>query len=235
MTSPRYALYHAPEPGSPLAEQAVLWLGRDAETAEAREHPAVPGLDAGRIARLTASPRFYGFHGTLKAPFALAPGTTPDDLVAAVDRFAVDRAPFTIPPLTVAALGGFLALVPSAPSPALEDLAAACVQTFDGFRAPPAPDEVARRQAAGLTAAQAALLDRWGYPYVLGEFRFHMTLTGRIDDPAERAAVADALTHLFAPLLGAPEPVTGVAVFHQPDRTQPFRVIHRARFGESQA
>ena len=31
-----------------------------------------------------------------------------------------------------------------------------------------------------LTPAQEALLMRWGSPYVMDEFRFHMTLTGRL-------------------------------------------------------
>ncbi|MQX37758.1 DUF1045 domain-containing protein [Roseospira navarrensis] len=227
----RYAIYHAPLPGSALDDRAAAWLGRDAETGTARARPDVPGVAAARAEALTESPRFYGFHGTLKAPFALAAGTTADDLLAAVDGFAADRAAVSLPPLRVAGLGPFLALVPTAPCPALDELAAACVQTFDPFRAPPDAAELARRRAAGLTAAQTILLERWGYPYVMDAFRFHMTLTGPIADADERGVVAEGLSGLFAPVLGAPEPVTGLCVFHQPDRTTPFRLIHRAPFG----
>jgi len=229
--SGRFAVYHAPLAESALADLAGRWLGRDVRSGAPLEPPSVPGLDPARIRHLTESPRFYGFHGTLKAPFALANGTTPDALIAAVDHFATDRAAFAIPPLQVASLGGFLALVPSGPAPDLAALAAACVEHLDPFRAQASEAEVAKRRAAGLTPTQQALLDRWGYPYVMEAFRFHMTLTGQIADAGEHAAVAATLAGLFAPVLGAPEPVTGLAVFHQPDRKTPFRLIHRAPFG----
>jgi hypothetical protein len=34
--------------------------------------------------------------------------------------------------------------------------------------------------AAGLNQSQVANLDRWGYPYLFADFRFHMTLTGKV-------------------------------------------------------
>ena len=34
---------------------------------------------------------------------------------------------------------------------------------------------------SGLTDRQEALLTQWGYPYVMEEFRFHITLTGALD------------------------------------------------------
>jgi hypothetical protein len=45
-----------------------------------------------------------------------------------------------------------------------------------------------RRLAQPLTARQIGHLDRWGYPYVFEDFRFHMTLTARL--PAARATEA---------------------------------------------
>jgi putative phosphonate metabolism protein len=229
----RFAVYHAPPEGTPLADLAARWLGRDAATGAPLARPALPGLEPARAEVLTESPRFYGFHGTLKAPFALAGGATAGDLIAAVDRFAAGRCAFDIPPLRVRALGAFVALMPSAPAPALDDLAAACVRAFESLRAPPDAAELARRRAAGLTPAQQGNLERWGYPYVMDDFRFHMTLTGRIADDAERAAVAEGLAALFAPVLAGPESVAGLAVFHQPDRRSPFRLVHRAPFGQS--
>lgn len=230
MSTSRYALYYAPPEGSALEDLARRWLGRDAVTGAPVLRVKSPGLKPARAEALTESPRFYGFHGTLKAPFALAEGCTADDLLAAVDAFAATRAPFTLPPLVVAPLGGFIALVPSASSPALDDLAQACVQVFDAFRAPPTEDHLARRHAAGLTAGQQAMLDRWGYPYVMDEFRFHLTLTGRIKDDGERAAAIETLRYVFGPVLGAPVPVVDLAVFHQPDRETPFRLVRRAPF-----
>lgn len=232
MTSPdhaRYAIYAAPPSGSALADLGNRWLGRDVVTGAALDRPPLPdGLTAQGADALTAGPRHYGFHGTLKAPFALRAGTTRDDLIAAVDRFAERRTPILVPSLTVASLGRFVALVPSAPCEALNSLAADCVESFDGFRAPPAAEDLARRRAAGLTATQQALLDRWGYPYVMEDFRFHMTLTGPIDDADTRTRVTRALRDLFSPVTSAPVAIESLAVFHQPNRTTPFRLYHRA-------
>jgi hypothetical protein len=44
---------------------------------------------------------------------------------------------------------------------------------------------------------QRNYLDRWGYPYVMEEFRFHMTLTGRLDSTC-RWGVVDMLRARFA-------------------------------------
>src|SRR5262249_30663264 len=48
-----------------------------------------------------------------------------------------------------------------------------------------------QRLSAGLSERQIENLDRWGYPYVFEDFRFHLTLTGPID--AERRASILAL------------------------------------------
>ncbi len=227
--SARYAVYFAPPPGSALAEFGAVWLGRDCADGTARAQPAVDGLSPTRLAEITTSPRHYGFHGTLKPPFALADGCCEADLLAAVAAFAAARAGFDAPPLRVAALSGFTALVLSAPCPAMRDLAADCVRDLDRFRAPAGAAELARRRAAGLSPRQDALLRAWGYPYVMDEFRFHMTLTERLP-AADRAVVMAALAPLAAPVTEAPLQVDGIAVFHQPDRESPFNLLRRFPF-----
>ena len=194
--------------------------------------PTLPGLESAEAETITESPRFYGFHGTLKAPFALATGVDRAGLTAAARRLAARRERFDLPPLKVAALGKFIALVPAAPCPALDALAAACVRELDGLRAPAAPEEAARRKAAGLSRREAELLDLWGYPFVLDAFRFHMTLTGRIDDDSRRAHLVAALSDLFAPVTLRPGPLDALSVFHQPDRSTPFRIIERVPLAE---
>lgn len=179
-----------------------------------------------RLSAITADPRHYGFHGTLKPPLTLAAGTTADDLLAAVEEFARRHRAFSLDAVELARLEGFIALVPGRPSPELDSLAAACVREFDRFRAPADSAEIAKRRAVGLTPRQNELLRQWGYPYVLDQFRFHLTLTGRLDE-AVRGAVWPALARLTAPLCAAPVPVRDVAVFHQPDRASPFRVLAR--------
>ena len=91
-----------------------------------------------------------------------------------------------IPQLSLARLDGFFALVPGAEAADLYALADDVVTGFDGFRAPATEAEIARRNPAALTSRQRELLDAWGYPYVLDEFRFHLTLTDRIPASGSR-------------------------------------------------
>jgi putative phosphonate metabolism protein len=227
----RYAIYFAPVAGSDLARFGDDWLGRDVETGASLEQPTLNGFDAVRLRELTEAPRQYGFHGTLKPPFRLADGCDAGDLRRALAGFAAQRSAFEIEALTIEAIGDFIALVPEEPSPTLSNLADLCVTEFDRYRAPPDARELARRHAAGLTPRQAELLAHWGYPYVLDEFRFHLTLTGPMADAAERARVARLLGPLIAPLLLQPLPVQEVCLFHQPDCATPFQLIQRFPFG----
>ncbi|HSK41509.1 MAG TPA: DUF1045 domain-containing protein, partial [Arenibaculum sp.] len=229
LMAPRYAVYFAPPAGGALWRCGSAWLGRDAGTGRSPARPAVAGFAPGRLDELTAEPRRYGFHGTLKPPMALAPGRSEADLLTACAGFAASRTAFEAPPQRLAALGGFLALVPSAPSPELDALAADCVRAFDALRAPPAADELARRRASVLSERQHRYLREWGYPYVMEEFRFHMTLTGRLD-AADREPLKAALERLAAPLATEPLPVDAIALFVQHERGAPFRILARFPF-----
>lgn len=222
-TMQRYAIYYAPAPDTALARFGAAWIGRDAATGQAVAQPEVPGLD---IAAATAFPRLYGFHATLKAPFSLAAGCTEAALAEALAGFAAMRSPVAVPPLHLAILDGFTALVPGAPCPALDRLAADCVRAFAPFRAPASEADRQRRLAGGLTARQIANLDRWGYPYVMEDFQFHMTLTGRLPPEGQQVALA-ALAPLAAPHCRAPLILDALALFHQPEREAPFRMLGR--------
>jgi putative phosphonate metabolism protein len=197
----RWALYYLPPPG-PLSAAGAAWLGWDVERGMPCPHPDLRGL-AEPVSDLTATPRRYGFHATIKPPFRLAPGRTPDDLLAAAAAFCDAARAVTLDGLELTDLDGFLALTPSGDTAALDALAGSAVAALDPFRAPAPPEEVARRRAAGLTPRQDALLLRWGYPYVMEEFGFHMTLTGRLA-PKVRAQVAAALVPWLAPVLPRP-------------------------------
>lgn len=227
----RYAIYYAPEDGTDLAALGCRWLGRDARTGAAVDEPAVPGVAPDRLHALTADPRGYGFHGTLKPPFTLAEGSSQAALAEAAGAFAARRAPFHAPPLRLAVLGSFIALVPGGPCLDLDALAADCVRAFDRHRAPPTPAELARRRAPGLSPRQEQYLAEWGYPYIFDEFRFHLTLTGRVPDTAERAALLEALGPLTAPVCREPLPVRSICLFVQPDRDSPFLLHRRFPFG----
>ena len=197
----RYAIYYAPRPGE-MAEATSAWLGWDMAQGRVVAPPALAGLPAA-LSDLTAAARPYGFHGTLKAPFRLAPGQTARGLNLATARLAEGLAPVTLPRLQLAELSGFLALIPEGDEAALLALGAEVVSQLDRFRAPLTASEVARRNPDRLSPRQRDLLDTWGYPHVMEAFRFHLTLTGDLDS-ATRGAVARVLENWLVPIL--PEP-----------------------------
>lgn len=223
----RYAIYWAPQAGSALAELGEAWLGRSTEAATVAARPAVAGFSATALDAITAEPRRYGLHATLKPPFRLAAGWRAEGLAKALAGFAHGLAPASAPPLRLKRIGGFLALVPGGPAPLLQSLAAACVAHFDGFRAPPEAQEIARRERAGLTAAQRENLRRWGYPYVMAEFRFHVTLTGPLE-PETAARLEPPLAALFAPAMAAGLDIHELALFREPAPGAPFELVQRA-------
>lgn len=228
---PRYALYYAPRAEEALAVIASRWLGRSPDSGEARDIGPVGSISRDRLSELLADPRLYGFHGTLKPPMALADGATERDLLDAVGTFAATACQIDVPSLVLAALSDFLALVPSERCAALQDFADRCVTEFDAFRRPAEEAELARRRAAGLSARQDELLRRWGYPYVMEQGRFHLTLTGRVNDQAERAILLDELRDRFAAFIGQPLAVRDLCVFRQPAPGRPFNVLARFRLG----
>lgn len=225
----RYALYFAPAPETALWRFGSAAIGYDAAIGADLPIPAVAGFSPERLREITAEPRRYGFHATLKPPFRLADPTDVAGFLDAVARFAAERRPFELPDLRVAAIGDFLALMVAGRPQALHDLADACVESFDPWRAAMDAAEAARRGAAGLSERERDHLARWGYPYVFDRFRFHMTLSGRLGDP-ERSALADALCDRLA-AIAAPVPVDAIAVFVQPDPAARFRVLARFPFG----
>ena len=180
MADPRYAIYFVPAPDTALYRFGAGALGYDCFTGtDIATFDALP-VDAGAWRELTREPRRYGFHATLKAPFRLAEGRTEAELIGEFVEFSetIDSAP-TIEP-AVCLLQHFVAIVPVAVGAGLDRLAASCVKNFDGFRAPLTGADRSRRLAAHLTARQIGHVERWGYPYVFEDFRFHMTLTGAL-------------------------------------------------------
>ncbi|WP_331375327.1 DUF1045 domain-containing protein [Sinorhizobium chiapasense] len=195
-SNPRYAIYYTPAREHPLTVAASAWLGRDAFGRVDVTGAARPEADL----LLTSEPRRYSFHATLKAPFRLKEGTSVEDLEQALSRFAAWRSSCPIGPLKIDLLGGFFALVPASPIPALRGFAAQIVEQFDRFRAPMNTPELQRRLQSSLDEIETAHLVQWGYPYVLDRFRFHMTLTDRVPEE-DRARTRARLEKVFQPYL----------------------------------
>jgi putative phosphonate metabolism protein len=223
----RYAVYYAPPEDSALHAFGRTWLGRDSITGRPVDPIPVRGMTPERRAQITATPRGYGFHATLKAPFALATERTLEELGLAFEAFAAEQDAFTLEGLQLAEIGGFLALTLCWPSEQFASVAAAALEAFEPFRAPSSPEDLARRGEGQLSGRQRELLARWGYPYVLDEWRFHLTLTNRLDD-VERKLVRAALEPLVEPFLRAPVTVDAVSLFVQTSAAEAFK--HRANF-----
>lgn len=228
----RHALYYTPPPG-PLAECLAGWLGWDPVTGRIRPHPEVPGLPR-PAADLTERPRKYGAHGTLKPPFHLAADSTAEALGQTVADFARQVRPVQLEGLAVTRIGSFLALTPHGETGALKSLAAGIVRHFDPFRAPPGPQELERRRKARLSPRQEAHLLQWGYPHVMEDFRFHITLTGPLK-PEEITPTQVALEAYLAPLL--PERFVLDAISHlgSDPATGRFHLIRRHGFSAENA
>lgn len=222
----RYALYYAPSASDPLSAFAAQWFGWDPERRQEIDRLAVPGLPELDCEIITATPRRYGFHATLKPPFRLIDGHDEQELINAVSMITCDLAPVPLGPLRLCVLRNFLALVPENPGSDLPMLGKCLVQDLDDFRKPPEPAELAKRRAKGLTDRQNQMLDTWGYPYVFDEFRFHLTLTGALDEP-DQSRVKAVLSPILSPLLDRDYAITDLCLFGDPGGGACFHLVKR--------
>jgi putative phosphonate metabolism protein len=227
MPSPRYAIYFAPPPDSPLAQFGAGVLGYDCFEGVDVPHLAIPGINPSDLPTLTAEPRRYGFHATLMAPFRLGRGDEQDVLEAAA-ALANSEPAVLVGRVKVICMGSFIVLRPEQERAEIDELAAACLTAFDPFRAPMSAAERERRLAAKLSPRQIALMDRWGYPYVLEEFRFHLTLAGPVPQD-QRPSVTASFERAFAKLAQDHVEIGAISLLRQDRPEARFRVIERWR------
>ncbi len=246
----RYALYYIPEQQSPLASLGASLLGWDLYDAVPRCSKSILAsfektgltLSENMLHDMTQEARRYGLHATLKAPFYLAEGHDEEQLIQAVDTFAATQKAFNLPALQVKRMGDFFALAlqnteqhtePNAEQnrQKIYDFAAQCLRQFEPFRRPPTAMELARRRQKPLSPRQEEYLLRFGYPYVLEDFRFHITLchvpSGQSrEDAMWNASLQEALSSVFSPCLQ----VNSVQSLHlcRSDDTGQFSLLHKA-------
>jgi putative phosphonate metabolism protein len=225
MTSfPRYAIYFVSAPGSDLDRFGAALLGYDAFSGADLPFPDGLLQMVPDWREVTRDPRKYGFHATLKAPMSLAPGRIESELLVACESFAGTARPIPQIRPVVDSISGFVAVVPAEPPAELVRLAADCTSEFDKFRAPLTPEDRARRNPSDLTPRQCEHLDRWGYPYVMQDFRFHMTLTGRLD-AERREPVVMMLRKRFSEIGLKTLAIDRIALFRQDDKDSRFRIV----------
>lgn len=215
----RVALYWAPELDDPLHQVGSIWLGRDAETGAPMAQPDLPG-----IAEWTEAPRLYGLHATLKPPFTPAHGW--NEFLEDARRVAASIPAFDLPPLMVRTHKGFLALREAEPCPPLQALADALVTRLDRHRTPASEEDLERRRKAGLTGRQDRHLRDWGYPYVLEDFHFHVTLTRRLSEE-EAARIRPEAEARVGTAANRARRVRHVCVFTQREPDAPFLIAVR--------
>lgn len=228
----RYAVYFAPPSESEWWDFGCKWLGRDPISGQERAQPRIPAFPAAQMAHLTADPGRYGFHATLKPPFEMVTECSRADFHAAVSALACQQTAFALGRLEATRLGSFIALCPRVVSAQMQELAQACVEELDLFRNSAGAQDMARRRGANLNSRQDALLERWGYPYVLEEWRFHMTLTRSLLH-GEDAFLLEWLRPRIERLNASPLSVNALCVFEEPVRGAPFRLTRRFGFDGS--
>lgn len=222
----RYAVFYTPSQ-SDLARFGASWLGWDSATGQAVPHMGLAHPDGHRfdVEALTKTPRKYGLHATLKAPFHLAPNTDEKALQAAVQSFAASHAPVMLDGLELQCLRGFMALRPRGDVTALNALVADITRDFDAFRAPLSEADIARRRKAGLSPRQDQQMLEWGYPFIFDDFHFHITLSGKLD-AAQGELLTEALAPVLTPLLPEPFALDALTLMGQ-DAQGLFHQLHR--------
>jgi putative phosphonate metabolism protein len=223
-TFPRYAIYYVAAPDTDLDRFGAQLLGYDAFSGEDLPFPDGITQMAPDWRDLTQDPRKYGFHATLKAPLTLAQGKTETGLVAACEAFTNTPRPIPVIRPVVDSISGFIAVVAAEPTDDLERLAADSTREFDSFRAPLTPEDRARRNPSALTPSQCDHLNRWGYPYVMEDFRFHMTLTGRLE-AERRRSVLTMLRDRFSRINLETLAIDRIALLRQESIDSRFRII----------
>jgi hypothetical protein len=132
---------------------------------------------------------------------------------------------FDLPAMKVSVDGGYMALRPQDSSAEIQRAGTACVTGLHQLAVPLDESELARRRMSQLTPLQDQLLQVWGYPYVLDEFSFHLSLTGRLDNlsKAQLAQCQEAAISHFGHLPACR--FDRLALFVEPERGADFQLF----------
>ena len=217
----RFAIYFIPD-HIELANLGASWLGWDIITGKEVRQIELSDFD---IKKFTEQPKKYGFHATIKAPFIMKGSKRSTELISAFDEFAEICSPVVLEGLEVKKLGDFLAFRPVGSEEKLNSLVANVVEHFDRFRAPLTQKEIVKRRRTKLTTIQEALMKKWGYPFVMSEFQFHITLTGPLcQNDADMAY--SAVRSLFGGIIKEPFKVNSLCLAGE-DENGRFHLIKR--------
>ena len=220
----RYAVYFVPK--GELAKFGRAWLGWDCRKGQYISSENAFSEPLADREYFTKKPRKYGLHATLKAPFRLQTTQNEPALRSAFHGFCNHQKPAASGNLTLSEQGGFISLRPKRQSAALFELGKNCLEAFDPFRAPLDQNDLNRRRNARLSPRQNDFLHQLGYPYVLQEFQFHITLSSRLSI-LQREKIIPALKNLLAHELDCPFIIAHLALMGE-DRNGQFHILEEA-------
>ena len=221
----RYAIFWLPPADSALAQFGRDWFGVCPERGEVGK-PSSFGLPDALAAEAIARPYRYTLHGTIMAPFRLADGVAAAMIAEELRSFCARRATRRTGPLRLARLTRHLALIPEGGTAGLDWLAADCVTHFNRFRAATTEDDLARFPPDQHPPSQRQQVREFGYPYVLSDFIFHITLAGPLA-PEQLDQVEAALAQQVAPMTAEPFEIGSLCLLGETDQATPFRLIAR--------
>jgi Protein of unknown function (DUF1045) len=226
----RVAIYAAPQVDTDWWIRGSQWLGRCAHQRNALPQPPIEGIANAQQLALTADPRRYGWHATLKAPMRLSTQASLEMLRNHVAQICRDHRKMELPDLMPVQMGSFLAFRPALQTSALGALADDCVRRLQPLAAPLSESELQHRRRQPLTPEEDALMLAWGYPWVFHKFRFHFSLTGSVtgqSDESIRALLNAAQTHFSG--LG-PLQLDGLSIFIEPTPGADFVLFEQIAF-----
>ncbi len=183
----RYAIYYAPPKESSLEEFGRYWFGWDPLNAKLINNKhRINYLNRFGIKNLinidknVLIPKKYGFHGTLIPPFKLNKNYSTNALFKKTEEIAKKFKKFKFYKFKLKKINNFYAFVQNKKNNNINKLSNRLVRELFKFRSPLSKKEIDRRNPSKLSKLQLNILYKWGYPYIMSEFNFHMTLASEV-------------------------------------------------------
>jgi len=183
----RYAIYYAPPKESNLEEFGRYWFGWDPINAKSINNKQrinyLNGFGIKNLKNIDKNvliAKKYGFHGTLIPPFKLNKNYSTNTLFKKTEEIAKKLKKFKFYKFKLKKINNFYAFVQNKKNNNINKLSNRLVRELFKFRSPLTKKEIDRRNPSKLSKLQLNILYKWGYPYLMSEFNFHMTLASEV-------------------------------------------------------
>ncbi len=183
----RYAIYYAPPKESNLEEFGRYWFGWDPLNAKLINNKQrinyLNGFGIKNLKNIDKNvliAKKYGFHGTLIPPFRLNKNYSTNLLFKKTEDIAKKFKKFKFYKFKLKKINNFYAFAQNKKNNNINKLSNRLVRELFKFRSPLTKKEIDRRNPSKLSKLQLNILYKWGYPYLMSEFNFHMTLASEV-------------------------------------------------------